>query len=59
MEKVWTFMQTMGKGIVQGTKQYLNNDLKDQLPLIIFAAVLIAAVLLKRYYKKNKKQIKQ
>ena len=54
MEKVWTFMQTMGKGIVQGTKQYLNNDLKDQLPLIIFAAVLIAAVLLKKYYKKIK-----
>ena len=58
MEKIWTFFQTLGKGIVQGIKQFVTNDLGNYVPLFIFAAiVLIGSLLLKiiRKYKHNKK----
>ena len=47
-------MQTLGKGILQGFKQYIDNDLQDQLPLIVFAIVAIVAILLLRIYKRIK-----
>ena len=41
------FIQTLGKGIVQGFRQYIDNDLSSYVPLIIIAAVLIIAVKIK------------
>ena len=38
------FIQTLGKGIVQGFRQYIDNDLSSYVPLFIIAAVLIIAV---------------
>ncbi len=58
MEKIWIFFQTLGKGVVQGIKQFVTNDLGNYVPLFIFAAiVLIGSLLLKiiRKYKHNKK----
>ena len=54
LDRLWTLIQTLGHGIIQGFRQYIDNDLKDQLPLIIFAAVAIGAILLWRIYKKLK-----
>ena len=54
LDQLWTFMQTLGKGILQGIRQYIDNDMKDQLPLIVIAAVVIIAVVLKGIYKKIK-----
>jgi hypothetical protein len=54
LDQLWTFMQTLGKGILQGFKQYIDNDLQDQLPLIVFAIVAIVAILLLRIYKRIK-----
>ena len=58
MEQIWTFFQTLGKGIVQGFKQFIANDLESYVPLFIFAAlVLIGSLLMRivRKYKTNKK----
>ena len=58
MEQIWTFIQTLGKGIVQGFNQYVDNDLRDYVPLFVIAAVLIVFVLLKKgieRFKNNKK----
>ncbi|MBQ8948912.1 MAG: hypothetical protein IJ059_03895 [Prevotella sp.] len=52
MEQAWTFIRTLGKGVVQGIRQYIDNDLQDQLPLIVIAAVLIVAMLLSRIIRK-------
>lgn len=54
LDQLWTLMQTLGKGILQGFRQYFDNDLQDQLPLIVIAAVVIIAVVLKGIYKKIK-----
>ena len=48
MEQIWTFIQTLGKGIVQGFSQYIDNDLKDYIPMFVIAAVLLLFVLLKK-----------
>lgn len=58
MEQIWTFIQTLAKGIKQGFNQYIDNDLKDHIPLFVIAAVLIVFVLLKKgieRFKNNKK----
>jgi len=58
MDQIWTFFQTLGKGVVQGIKQFVTNDLENYVPLFIFAAiVLIGSLLLRiiRKYKHNKK----
>ena len=58
MEQIWTFIQTLGKGIVQGFSQYVDNDLQDHIPLFVIAAVLLSFVLLKKIierFKNNKK----
>ena len=54
MERIWTFMQTLGKGIVQGTKQYIDNDLQDYIPLFVFAAVVLVVFLIKKIIQKIK-----
>ena len=57
MEQIWTFMQTIGKGIIQGTTQFIQNDLRSYVPLIIFAAFILVIqlkVIIKKI--KNKKQ---
>ena len=55
MEQIWTFIQTLGKGIVQGFSQYIDNDLKDYIPMFVIAAVLLLFVLLKSIIVKYKK----
>ena len=53
MEKIWTFVQTLGKGIIQGVKQFISNDLQDYVPLFILAALFIIATLFKKIIKKK------
>ena len=50
-------MQTIGKGIMQGINQFIDNDLQNYVPLFVIAAVLILFVLLKKGIErfKNKK----
>ena len=43
------FIQTLGKGIVQGFRQFITNDLNSYVPLFIIAAVLIIAVQIKSW----------
>jgi len=40
-------IQTLAKGVIQGVKQFITNDLEGYLPLFIIAGVLIVFVLLK------------
>ncbi|MBQ8989746.1 MAG: hypothetical protein IJ067_08655 [Prevotella sp.] len=54
IERIWTLIVTLCKGFAQGVRQYIDNDLQDQLPLMIFAAVLIVGSLLIRMIKKIK-----
>ena len=56
MDTVWTFMQTLGKGILQGVKQFISNDLQDYVPLFILAAIFIIATLFQKIIKKIKKR---
>ena len=42
------FMQTLGKGIMQGINQFIDNDLHNYIPLFIFAAVVLALFLIKK-----------
>ena len=57
MEQIWTFFQTLGKGIMQGINQFIDNDLQNYVPLFVIAAALILFVLLKKGIErfKNKK----
>jgi hypothetical protein len=48
------FIQTLGKGIAQGVKQFIDNDLESYVPLFVVAAVLIAFVLIKSGIEKLK-----
>ena len=48
------FIQTLGKGIVQGFRQYIDNDLSSYVPLFIIAAVLIIAVQIKNLIQRRK-----
>ena len=47
--KMIEFIQTLSKGIVQGFRQFINNDLSSYVPLFIIAAVLIVAVQIKSW----------
>jgi len=52
------FIQTLSKGIVQGFRQFITNDLSSYVPLFIIAAVLIIAVQIKnwiQHYDRRKK----
>ena len=52
MDQIWTFFQTLGKGVVQGIKQFVTNDLENYVPLFIFAAVVIIGSWLWKMIKK-------
>ena len=41
------FLETIGKGILQGIKQFIDNDLQGFLPLFVIAAILLLVVLLR------------
>ena len=56
METIWTFIQTLGKGILQGVKQFISNDLQDYVPLFILAAIFIIATLFQKMIKKINKR---
>ena len=43
------FIQTLGKGIVQGFRQFIDNDLSSYVPLFIIAAILIIGVKIKNW----------
>ena len=45
-------IQTLAKGVIQGVKQFITNDLESYLPLFIIAGVLIVFVLLKNLIQK-------
>ena len=48
------FFQTLGKGIVQGCRQYITNNLSSYVPLFIIAAVLLIAVQIKNWIQRRK-----
>ena len=45
-------IQTLAKGVIQGVKQFIANDLETYLPLFVIAGVLIVFVLLKDLIQK-------
>lgn len=42
------YMQTLGKGIIQGFKQFIDNDLQDYMPLFVITAVVLAVYFIKK-----------
>ena len=54
MDQIWTFFQTLGKGVVQGIKQFVTNDLENYVPLFVIAAIVLIGSLLLRIIRKNK-----
>ena len=54
MDQIWTFIQTLGKGIVQGFRQYIDNDLHNYVPLFVIAAVILLFVYMKKGFEKFK-----
>ena len=48
------FMQTLGKGIMQGFNQFIDNDLQTFMPLFVIAAVVLAVFLIKKIVQKIK-----
>ena len=48
------FIQTLGKGIVQGFSQFITNDLSSYVPLFIIAAVLLIGLQIKKWLQNNK-----
>ena len=52
IDQIWTFIQTLCKGTVQGVSQFVSNDLKDYIPLFIFAGVMIVVSLSKDLIRK-------
>ena len=45
-------IQKLAKGVIQGVKQFIANDLETYLPLFVIAGVLIVFVLLKDLIQK-------
>ena len=52
MEQIWQFLKTLGRGIIQGFNQFIDNDLQSYLPLFILAAVLLVAKYLYGFIRK-------
>jgi len=48
------FMQTIGKGIMQGINWFIDNDLHNYIPLFVIAAVVLAVYLIKKIIQKIK-----
>ena len=41
-------MQTIGKGIMQGINQFIDNDLQNYVPLFVIAAVVLTVFVIKK-----------
>ena len=54
MDQIWTFIQTLCKGTIQGVSQFISNDLMDYIPLFLFAGVALIARLFVVIYRKIK-----
>ena len=54
MEQIWTFIQTLCKGVIEGVKQYIDNDFQDHVTLLIFAALVVVVSLIMKIIKKKK-----
>ena len=54
MDKITTFFQTLYKGTVQGTQQFIDNDLHNYYPLFIVAGILLCLKLLQVIIKRIK-----
>ena len=54
MEQIWTFIQTLCKGGIEGVKQYIDNDFQDHVTLLIFAALVVVVSLIMKIIKKKK-----
>ena len=52
MDQIWQFFKTLGRGIVQGFNQFIDNDLQSYVPLFIIAVVLIVASYLYGFIRK-------
>ena len=48
------FFQTLGKGVMQGFNQFINNDLQNFMPLFVIATVALAVFLIKEIILKIK-----
>lgn len=48
------FMQTIGKGIIQGVKQYIDNDLSSYVLFFIIALVILVGSQVMRIIRKYK-----
>ena len=48
------FMQTVGKGVIQGVRQYIDNDLENYIPFFIVSTVLLVGSLIWKMIKKSK-----
>ena len=48
------YMQTVGKVIIQGVREYIDNDLENYIPFFIFAAIFLIASLIRKMIKKSK-----
>ena len=46
------FFQTLGKGVMQGFNQFIDNDLQNFMPLFVIAAVALAVFLIKKIIQK-------
>ena len=46
------FLQTLGKGVMQGFNQFIDNDLQNFMPLFVIAAVALAVFLIKKIIQK-------
>ena len=45
------YMQTVGKGIIQGVRQYIDNDLENYIAFFIFSAIFLIASLIWKMFK--------
>ena len=45
-------IQTLAKGVIQGVKQFIANDLETYLPLFVIAGVMIVVSLSKDLIRK-------
>ena len=51
---MWEFMETLGKGIIQGFNQYIDNDLRSYIPFFIIALLILVGRMLYMIIRKYK-----
>ena len=54
-----TFFETLWKGIVQGTSQFISNDLSSYIPLFVVAVGILIVHWVYGMVKKNKDKHKE